>query len=155
MPAPLSVDLRRRVLAGYQSGQTFAELGRKYAVSAEWVRQFIRRYQATGEIAARPPLIRKPPFHCRHEDAIRAAVAATPSLTLERLRTTLGVEVSLGTLHAALRALKISFKKRRSLLPSKRGRTSPPNGPSSARSRPSASTRTASSSSTRRGSKPT
>jgi len=155
MPAPLSVDLRRRVLADFQAGQTFADLGRKYSVSAEWVRQFIRRYQATGELAARPPLIRKPPFHRRHETAIRTAVAANPSLTLERLRTTLGVDVSLATLHAALRALKISFKKRRWSPPSKPGRTSPPNAPNSAPSRPSASIRTASSSSTKRGSKPT
>lgn len=155
MPAPLSVDLRRRVLADYQTGQTFAALGRKYTVSAEWVRQFIRRYEATGEVAARPPRIKKPPFHRRHETAIREAVAANPSLTLERLRATLNVDVSLGTLHAALQALKMSFKKRRWSPPSRTARTSPPNAPSSAPSRPSTSTRTASSSSTRPGSKPT
>jgi|KBSMisStandDraft_5_1062788.scaffolds.fasta_scaffold454100_2 transposase len=151
MPAPLSVDLRRRVLADFQKGLTFADLGRKYTVSAEWVRRFIRRHQTTGEVAARPPRIKKPPFHRRHEAALRAAVAADPGLTLERLRTTLGVPVSLGTLHAALRALKISFKKRPSSPPSRTGRTSPPSGPSSAPSRPPASTRTGSSSSTRRG----
>ena len=46
-----SVDLRERVLADFQGGMKFAGLGRKYSVSAEWVRQFIRRHQATGEIA--------------------------------------------------------------------------------------------------------
>ena len=48
-----SLDLRQRVLADYQAGQTFAELGRKYTTSAEWVRQFIRRYEKTGEVEAR------------------------------------------------------------------------------------------------------
>src|SRR5438128_9308724 len=109
MPVPLSVDLRERVLNDFHKGLTFADLGRKYSVSAEWVRRFIRRHQATGEVAARPPRIKKLPFRRRHEAALRAAVAADPGLTLERLRATLGVPVSLGTLHAALRSLKISF----------------------------------------------
>jgi transposase len=148
---PLSLDLRTRVLADYQAGLSFAALGRKYSVSAEWVRRFIRRYEATGEVAARPQVMKKLPFHRRHEAAIRSAVAANPSLTLERLRTALGLEVSIGTLHGALVALKISFKKKRSSPPSRRGRTSPPPGRSSASSKPSASTRAASSSSTKPG----
>ena len=53
---PFSLDLRQRVLADHEAGLSFAELGRKYSTSAEWVRQFIRRYQATGEVAARPPI---------------------------------------------------------------------------------------------------
>ena len=62
-----SLDLRTRVLADYQLGLSFAELGRKYTASAEWVRQFLQRYVTTGEIAARPPLNRRVPFHRRHE----------------------------------------------------------------------------------------
>jgi transposase len=106
-----SLDLRQRVLADYQAGLTFAELGRKYTTSAEWVRQFVRRYEATGEVAARPPRIKKLPFHRRHEADLRAAVAAQPDLTLEGLRAKLGLDVSIGTLWYALRALKITFKK--------------------------------------------
>lgn len=108
---PFSLDLRQRVLADYQSGLSFAELGRKYTTSAEWVRQFIRRFEATGEVAARPPRIKKLPFHRRHEADLRAALATQPDLTLEGLRTKLGLDVSIGTLWNALRALKISFKK--------------------------------------------
>jgi transposase len=108
---PFSLDLRQRVLADYQAGLSFAELGRKYTTSAEWVRQFIRRFEATGEVAARLPRIKKLPFHRRHEADLRAALAAQPDLTLEGLRTQLGLDVSIGTLWNALRALKISFKK--------------------------------------------
>jgi transposase len=110
MPRPLSLDLRRRVLADFPSGLHFAELGRKYSVSAKWVRRFIRRYQATGEVAARPQVIKKQPFHRRYEAAIRAAVDANPSLTLVGPRYALGLECSIATLHGALHALKISFK---------------------------------------------
>ena len=151
MPSPLSLDLRQRVLNDFHNGLSFAELGRKYSVSAEWVRRFIRRHQATGEVAARPQVMKKLPFHRRHEVELRAAVAENPSLTLEGLRAKLGLEVSIGTLWTALTDLKLSFKKKRSSPRSGLARTSRPSGPSSTRSRPPASTRTASSSSTRPG----
>lgn len=92
-----STDLRERVLADFQDGLKFADLGRKYSVSAEWVRQFLRRDQATGEIAARPPLTKKVPFSRRHEAALRGALAEQPDLTLEGLRALLGLDVSIGT----------------------------------------------------------
>jgi transposase len=135
---PFSVDLRQRVLADYEAGLSFAALGRKYSTSAEWVRQFIRRYQATGEIAARPPIPKTVPFHRRHEVELRAAIAEQPDLTLEALRTKLGLPVSLGTLHNALRALKLSFKKnsRRGRADSTRRRRRPGGVPGAATSRP-------------------
>ena len=108
---PFSLDLRQRVLADYQAGLSFAALGRKYTTSAEWVRQFIRRFEATGEVAARPPRIKKLPFHRRHEAELREVLATQSDLTLEGLRAKLGLDVSIGTLWNALRALKISFKK--------------------------------------------
>ena len=106
-----SLDLRSRVLADYQAGLSFAELGRKYSTRAEWVRRFIRRYDSTGEIAARPPLNHRVPCYRRPEAELREAVAANPSLTLDGLRATLGVTCDLTTIGNALRALKISFKK--------------------------------------------
>lgn len=150
MATALSLDLRRRVLADCQTGHTFAAVARKYTVSAEWVRRFYRRFQQTGEVAARSHATRRRPFHVRHEAALRAAVAAVPDRTLAGLRAHLGLEVSIATLWAALHALKISFKKRRSGQLSRTGRMSPPVGPSGGRGR-QASTPTASSSSTRRG----
>ena len=51
-----SLDLRVRVFADYDAGMTFAQVARKYKVSAEWVRQIVRRREQTGELAARPPI---------------------------------------------------------------------------------------------------
>jgi transposase len=151
MPKPLSLDLRTRILADYQTGHSFARVARHYRVSAECVRKFIRRFEATGEVAPRPPVNHRLPLHRRRGDDLRAAVAANPSHTLESLRAHLGLDCDLSTLWDALRALKISFKKRRSSPPNRPAPTSPPRGPSSGRSKPSASTRSGSSSSTRRG----
>jgi transposase len=134
---PFSLDLRQRVLADYQAGLCFAELGRKYTTSAEWVRQFIRRYEATGEVAARPPRIKKLPFHRRHEAELRAAIAGQPDLTLEGLRAKLGLDVSIGTLWNALQALRISFKKNaggdRAIAAGRRGRARRIPGPATRR----------------------
>lgn len=150
-----SLDLRSRVLADFQAGLTFAELGRKYSTSAEWVRQFIRRYQATGEVEARPSRNKRVPFHRRYETELRAAVADNPSLTLEALRTRLGVDCDLSTLWHALRTLKISFKKRRWSPPNNTAPTSPGNASNSRSGRSRSPIRTASSSWTKPGSRPT
>jgi transposase len=107
-----SMDLRERVLADCRAGMSYAAVGRKYTVSAEWVRTFYKRFQETGEVAPRSHVPKTRPFHARHEADLRAAVAAQPDRTLAGLRRHLGLEVSIGTLWHALRALKISFKKR-------------------------------------------
>lgn len=151
---PFSRDLRERVLSDFQAGSTFAELGRRYHTSAEWVRQFIRCYQNTGEIVARPPIPRRVPIHRRYETELRAAIAEKPDLTLEGLRDKLGLEVSIGTLHTALKELKLSFKNKRSSPRSKPGRTLRRNGGNSASPSRSGSIRTASSSSTKPASRP-
>ena len=149
---PYSLDLRVRVFADYDAGRTFAQLARKYSVSAEWVRQIVRRRERTGEIAARRPVTRRAPFRATHAAALRQAVADAPDLTLAALRDPLGVTVSLATLHNALVALKLTLKKSRSGRPSRRScRRSPGPGPSSGRSSSPWRTRTGSSLSTRRG----
>ena len=147
-----SLDLRVRVFADYDAGLTFAQVARKYSVSAEWVRQIVRRRERTGEVAARRPVPKRAPFRATHAAALRQAVADAPDLTLAALRERLQVEVSLATLHAALVALKLTLKKSRSGRPSRSsGRRSPEPGPSSASSNGPWPTRTGSSSSTRPG----
>ena len=58
-----SLDSRTRVLAEYPAGLSFAELGRKDTTRAEWVRPFIRRYDATGKSGARPSSHHRVPFY--------------------------------------------------------------------------------------------
>ena len=155
MPAPISLDLRKRVLADFRAGPAFAQLGRTYSVGAEWSRRFIGRFQAAGGIAARPPLGKKLPFHRRRETGIRAAVAGQPDPTLEIPRARLGVEVGLATLHAALRAPGISCEEKRWPPRSARGPTSSGDGRNSTPRSRLAPAPAASFSPTKPGSKPT
>jgi transposase len=150
-----SSDLRRRVFQDIDGGMTYADAGRKYRVSAEWVRQIVARRRTTGETEARPPLNRVVPFYRRYEQAIRGAVAERPGLTLEELRVKLGLPVSIGTLWTALQKLKLTFKKKRFTPPNGSVGMSRPVAPSSPSSASRGSIRTGSSSSTKRGSKPT
>ena len=147
----ISIDLRERVLKDFHAGLKPVALAGKYTVTASWVRSFLKRHQATGEVAARRPVSKKPPFHRRHEAVLRAAVAANPDHTLATLRACLGLKASIGTLCTALHKLKLSFKKKRSSPRNSGGRTSSRNAGSSRPSSGSASTRTGSSSSTRHG----
>ena len=147
-----SLDLRVRVFADDDAGQTFAQLARKYSVSAEWVRQIVRRRERTGEVAARRPIPKRVAFRTSHEAALRRAVAEAPDLTLAGLRERLQVDVSLATLHNALAALRLTLKKSPPGRPSRSsGRRSRGRGPSPARSSGPWPTPTGSSSSTGRG----
>ena len=63
---------------------------RRWHVTAEWVRRFIRKYEATGEIEARSSRNRRVALPVRMAAEIRAAVADQPDLTREQLRQRLG-----------------------------------------------------------------
>ena len=52
MPAPLSLDLRRRILDAVLRGDaTQAEVARRFVVSLTAVESLLRRYRETGSIA--------------------------------------------------------------------------------------------------------
>ena len=101
-----SLDLRVRVLTAFDAGLNYADVARRYTVSAEWVRILVRRRTLTGEVAARKPVSGRVPFHQRHAAELRAAIAEKPDLTLHQLRDRLQLDVSIGTLWNALQALK-------------------------------------------------
>lgn len=109
---PYSLDLRVRVFADYDAGMNFADVGRKYKVTPEWVRQIVRRREKTGELEARLPIPKRVPFRKTHEAILRQAVAEAPDLTLEGLRQRLNLNVSIATLHNALVSLKLTLKKK-------------------------------------------
>ena len=149
-----SMDIRTRVRQDYQAGARFAALARRSPVTAEWVRRFIRKYEATGEIEARSSRNRRVALPVRMGAEIRATVADQPDLTREQLRQRLGVDGTLARLSPSLPALTIAFKKKRRLPPNDAGPMSPNDGPSSRQFKRPASTPTGSFPSTKPGSKP-
>jgi transposase len=118
-----SMDLRVRVLAAAETGETTAELADRFAVRPAWVRRLRPRHRATGEVAPRRPTDPRIPKLRPHHDRIRALLAATPDMTLAERRAELGVTVALSTLWAAVRGLGLTFKRRRPGPPCRIART--------------------------------
>ena len=53
--AAYSIDLRQRILSAWQNKEgSQRELAKRFQVSLSFIRDFLRRYRETGEIAAKP-----------------------------------------------------------------------------------------------------
>jgi len=120
-----SLDLRERVLADCDAGQSNDEVARKYRVSASWIRRLKQQRRETGSIAPRQRRA-PPPQWTAHTSEICQAVDVQPDLTLKELRQALGLKLSEPTLCRALRELRLSWKKKSSAPPNKIGPTSRP-----------------------------
>lgn len=146
-----SMDLRKRVFADCDAGLRTKQVADKYGVSRSWVRRLKQRRRENNEIGPRPNG-RRPRLIDR--ERLATLVQTQPDATLVELRQRLGVQCSLSAICKALRALKITFKKKPFVLPNKTARTSRKNAPSG-RCGKSGSTHAGSSSSTKRGRKRT
>ncbi len=121
-----SMDLRERVLADSDAGQTTKPVAEKYGVSRTWVRSLKQRRRETGEIAPRKGGGRK-----RKIDRARLTelVREDPDATLAELRERLAIRCALSAIWTALHELKITFKKSRSARRSRTDRMSRSGGP--------------------------
>ena len=117
MTAPLSQDLRRRLVRAVEEGASAREAAIRFAVSASAAIKLVRRVRQTGSTApARMGGYRKP-LLAGQEAFLRELTAQRKGITLAEIRAALverGVApVSLTTIWAMLRRLKLSHKKSR------------------------------------------
>ena len=101
-----SQDLRERVFALCDAGDTVGEIADALCVSVSYVSKTLSRRRDTGETSARPQRCHVPPKLFGLYDAIRAAVTSRPDATLAELRRWLGevhgVSASDGLMHGTL-----------------------------------------------------
>jgi transposase len=117
-----SLDLRERVLADCDSGQSNEEVAQKYRVSSSWIRRLKQRRRETGSIG--PRLRRAPPPQLMsHADRLQELVGQQPDATLEELRQALGVPTSVSSLCRALQRLRLTVKKKCCAPPNRVGPT--------------------------------
>jgi transposase len=123
-----SLDLRKRVLAACDAGQPTKKVADQFEVSPAWVCRLKQRRREDGSIEPRPIPGAKPKLDQAARNWLLEQVHRQPDATLEelrgRLKTELGISLSIGALWMALRKLKFSFKKSRSMPPSRSGPTS-------------------------------
>lgn len=123
MALTYSQDLRDRVLAAYQRGMTTREIACTFEVSKAWARRVKQVWLETGRAT---PLPRGGATFVKIDLArLAELVAQQPDATLRELRDRLGVQCSESAICLALRRLDLTFKKRRSMRPSRIGRMSP------------------------------
>lgn len=120
-----SMDLRERVIRAYdETAWTQEEVARLFKVSVPWIKKLLRRRRQTGSIAPKPHGGGwTPKFSGKRLDQLKARVAHDPDATLQELLEQSGVEGSIMAVHRALERLGCRRKKRRSVPPSKIGRT--------------------------------
>lgn len=116
-------DLRERVLAARDAGQSVRAVAERFAVSPSYVAKADRRLRRTGERRPRRSSGRPAAKIVAHLPALAEQVAAQPDATLAELRGWLlaecGVTVGLVTVWRALKRLGVTLKKSRSGRPSR------------------------------------
>lgn len=115
MPAPISLDLRTRIVRAVDEGSSIRAAARRFAVSPSAAIKLMQRVRATGSAApARYGGHRRPLLEPYQADLERL-IEATPDITLAELQAELqrrfGILVGLTTIHNTLRRLGLRHKK--------------------------------------------
>jgi transposase len=130
MTAPLSRDLRERIVRAVESGSSIRPAARRFAVSASAAIKLMQRGRRTGSTApakiggSRRPLLEAHVLEAHvleahvleaHADALRAIVSRQAGITLREIKATLearGIVVkALSTIADMLHRLDLSHKK--------------------------------------------
>ena len=117
MTAPLSQDLRGRIVRAVEAGSSARAAAARFEVSPSAAIKLVRRVRQTGSPAPAQVGGHRRPVLEPHADLIRSLVAERPRITLAELRSALaeqGVRVgAVSTLWLMLRRLGLSHKKTR------------------------------------------
>ena len=113
MPAPLSTDLRERVVAAYERGDgTQAELAEQFDIAERTVRDWLRRYQETGSVHPSPHGGGQPPrLDEDDQQRLKELVKQHPDATLQQLIEMLEVPMDDSTLSRWCKRLDLTRKK--------------------------------------------
>lgn len=113
--APLSLDLRERIVAAYEAGGvSFAAVGRRFAVSGKVVSKLVRQKQELGTLE---PQVhkrgRKPAVSGEKKAELQKHLEEYPDATVVERIEALGLECTEKTLWQTLRKMGWRFKKNR------------------------------------------
>jgi transposase len=115
MARAYSLDLRERVVAAVEAGQSCRSVAKTFVVSVASVVKWSQRYRRSGSAAARPVGGRRGYAVAREREWLLARIAEKPDLTLRALLLELkerGMVVSYYALWHFLRHEGITFKKK-------------------------------------------
>ncbi len=117
MAAAYSLDLRKKILSAWQNQEgSQRELAQRFKVSLAFIRNFLRRYRETGDIAPKAQGgDRRSKIQGKDEELLQKLVAEQNDIYLRELQGSLldrtGIEVSESSLCRQLKRLKLERKK--------------------------------------------
>jgi transposase len=95
MPAPLSNDIRRRIIEAREKGDSIKKIAREKGVGVNTIACLLRLYRETGSYAPRPLRNgRKPRLDADTLEKIRARIEKQPDITLRELIEELELPIS-------------------------------------------------------------
>ena len=113
MPRPLSLDIRERVIARVESGDSRRGTAEQFDISASAAIKLMQRWSATGNAAAKPTGGSQSPLD-EHKEQILAIFKEAPDMTLEEAAVAVGkrvIKTSRSAIHRFCERHKVSFKK--------------------------------------------
>jgi transposase len=117
MTAPLSQDLRKRLVRAVEEGSSARAAAARFDVSASAAIKLVRRVRETGSTEPAQIGGYRQPLLAGHETLLRELTTTRKGITLAEIREALverGIEPgSLTTIWSTLRRLGLSHKKRR------------------------------------------
>lgn len=117
---PYSIDLRERVAAAIDQGQSQRQVARRFGVSPSFVTRLIQRRREAGTLAPKPHGGgRQPALDFPQWVRLARLISEQPDATLKELKARGGFTCTLTTLWRTLRRFNLTFKKK-SLHPSER-----------------------------------
>jgi transposase len=110
-----SIDLRERLVAGRQRGQSAEELSRVFGVSKRSVERYLKRHVQEGTLAAKARGGYRRSRLEGHDALLHQWIEEQPDLSLEQLRerllAQLGIAIGTTALWHRLEKLGLSYKK--------------------------------------------
>ena len=86
MPAPLSKDLRKRIVEAREKGETVAQIAKEKNVCVSTINKLMALYRSTGSYEPRPLNSgRKPRLTPEQLAAVKSKIREQPDISLKRL----------------------------------------------------------------------
>ncbi len=119
MGAPLSKDLRERIIKLREQGKTQEQIAEQLLIMQSSVSRILKRHRLMGHLKTTKPPGRPRTMTADDDKLLTELVAKTPGATLEELANSMSEEVgkaiSSSIIFSALKRLKITRKKRHSM----------------------------------------
>ena len=110
MPAPLSNDLRKRIITAKLNGDTEEKIAIEKSVNKSTVTKLWSLYRSTGSYFPRPnPCGRKPSLSPEQLQQIIQAIRQQPDITLRELKEKYALSLSINALSVIIRG-KLGFR---------------------------------------------